>query len=137
MWCGATRRFRRRGRWTITSPACVTNWNATRTSPAGLSPFTVWDINWRCEMRAKQIIRGNFMNSKIWTFVLTLVVVSAAPAATNELGGDLQKGLFAEEVDHDFNAAITNYQALVVRYEQERQVAATAVFRLGECYRKL
>src|SRR5204862_8046270 len=31
----------------------------------------------------------------------------------------------------------TNYQALIARFDQNRQLAATAVFRLGECYRKL
>jgi ankyrin repeat protein len=57
--------------------------------------------------------------------------------ATNDLTSALQKGLFEEEANRNLDAAISNYQSLAEQFDQDRQVAATAIFRLGECYRKL
>jgi ankyrin repeat protein len=58
-------------------------------------------------------------------------------AATNDLTAALQKGLFEEEANRNLDAAVSNYQALAAQFDKDRQVAATAIFRLGECYRKL
>jgi cytohesin len=58
-------------------------------------------------------------------------------AATNDLTTALQKGLFEEEANHNLDAAISNYQALATQFDRDRQIAATAIFRLGECYHKL
>jgi ankyrin repeat protein len=58
-------------------------------------------------------------------------------AATNDLTAALQKGLFEEEANRNLDAAISNYQSLAAQFDKDRQVAATAIFRLGECYRKL
>jgi ankyrin repeat protein len=71
-----------------------------------------------------------------WT-ALTLALATAASAATNDLTGLLQKGLFEEEANRDLPAAIANYQSLANAFDKDRQLAATAIFRLGECYRKL
>jgi ankyrin repeat protein len=57
-------------------------------------------------------------------------------AATNDLTALLQKGLFEEEANHNLAAAIRNYQTAIDGFDQDRQLAATAVFRLGECLRK-
>jgi ankyrin repeat protein len=62
------------------------------------------------------------------------MVLSAA--TTNELSLALQKGLFEEEANHDLEAAIKSYQGIVSQSDKERKLVATAVFRLGECYRK-
>ncbi len=70
----------------------------------------------------------------ISAFVFALV---AAHAATNDLTGLLQKGLFEEEANRDLDAAISNYQTLAGQFDKDRQIAGTAIFRLGECYRKL
>ena len=61
----------------------------------------------------------------------------SAFAATNDLTAALQKGLFEEEANRNLDAAISNYQALAMQFDRDRQIAATAIFRLGECYRKL
>ncbi len=61
----------------------------------------------------------------------------AAPAATNDLTSLLQQGLFEEEANRNLAAAVADYQALAAQFGKDRQIAATAVFRLGECYRKL
>ena len=69
---------------------------------------------------------------------LTLLgLANAATAATNDIGALLQKGLFEEEATHHLDAAIRAYQAVVVQTDQDHQFAATAVYHLAECYRKL
>jgi hypothetical protein len=76
---------------------------------------------------------------KIKTFILAaaLMASSFAHAATNDLTGLLQQGLFEEEANRNLDAAIANYQTLASAFDKDRQLAATAIFRLGECYRKL
>ena len=75
------------------------------------------------------------------TASLLLCVFALMPlglrAATNDLTAALQKGLFEEEANRNLDAAISNYQSLATQFDQDRQIAATAIFRLGECYRKL
>jgi ankyrin repeat protein len=56
-------------------------------------------------------------------------------AQTNNLTALLQQGLFEEQADRNLDAAISNYQSLATEFDQDRQVGATAIFRLGECYR--
>ena len=58
-------------------------------------------------------------------------------AQTNDLSAALRQGLFEEEANRNLDAAVSNYQALATQFDQDRQLAATAIFRLGECYRKL
>jgi len=73
-------------------------------------------------------------------FLLAAILLATAlrlPAATNDLTARLQQGLYDEAASRDLNAAIADYQALAAQFDQDRQVAATAIYRLGECYRKL
>ena len=77
-------------------------------------------------MKTKYLIAGIFLS-----------VVTLAHGVTNDLNAALQRGLFEEEGNRDYNAAIAAYQSLAAQFDQSRQVAATAIFRLGECYRKL
>jgi ankyrin repeat protein len=77
------------------------------------------------------------MKLKTWMLAMTVVFTAMARGATNDLTGLLQKGLFEEEANRDLSAAIANYQSLASDFDQDRQLAATAIFRLGECYRKL
>lgn len=62
--------------------------------------------------------------------------LTAASAATNDLASTLQRGLFEEEANQNLAAAIQAYQSVVAQFDKDRRLAATAVFRLGECYRK-
>ena len=74
-----------------------------------------------------------------WTMGLVavfLLVPFGAFAATDDLSTTLSKGLFEEEANHNLGAAIQVYQSLIDRFDTDRKLAATAVFRLGECYRK-
>lgn len=68
--------------------------------------------------------------------LLCLFAGHFALAGTNDPTTALQKGLFEEEANHDLNAAIQEYQVVITRFDQDRKIAATAIFRLGECYRK-
>src|ERR1041384_3288053 len=68
--------------------------------------------------------------------VMALVLVSNAGAA-EVLTEKLQRGLFEEEANHNLDAAIKEYQSVLSQSDEQRKGAATALFRLGECYRKL
>ena len=77
------------------------------------------------------------MKIKFSLFAIILALATWARGATNDLTSLLQKGLFEEEANRDLSAAIANYQSLASAFDKDRQIAATAIFRLGECYRKL
>ncbi len=68
--------------------------------------------------------------------VVLMFVATLARAATNDLSGLLQKGLFEEEANRNLDAASAAYQTLVTQFDKDRQIGATAIFRLGEVYRK-
>src|SRR5947207_15868469 len=73
------------------------------------------------------------------TFAAMGIVLSWADtmaAATNDLASALQKGLFEEEANHNYAAAISAYESVISRFDDNRKLAATAIFRLGEIYRK-
>jgi tetratricopeptide (TPR) repeat protein len=48
----------------------------------------------------------------------------------------LRKGIVEEDVNRNLDAAVQNYQSVVAQYDEDRKSAATALFRLAECYRK-
>jgi ankyrin repeat protein len=77
-------------------------------------------------------------NKWIWGVLAILLGVGmgTAGAATNEVSALLQQGLFEEEANQNLDAAIQAYQAVIAQTDKNRQFAATAIFRLGECYRK-
>jgi ankyrin repeat protein len=78
------------------------------------------------------------MKMKFTLTVLALLAASGlAAAATNDLTTLLQRGLFEEEANHQLDAAIGDYKEAIEHFDHQRQLAATAIFRLGECYRKL
>ena len=76
----------------------------------------------------------------LWLCLLLLAALtfSASPAraATNDLTTALQRGLFEEEANQNLGAAILAYQSVAGQFDKDRRLAATAIFRLGECYRK-
>ena len=44
--------------------------------------------------------------------------------------------MFEEEANQNLGAAIQAYQTVASQFDKDRKLAATAIFRLGECYRK-
>ncbi len=78
----------------------------------------------------------NVMNTKALLATLVLAASGLARAATNDPQATLERGLFEEEANHNLPAAIQAYEAVVAQFDNDRKLAATAVFRLGECYRR-
>ena len=74
------------------------------------------------------------MKIKLCVLIFALTAALASAQTTN-LTTLLQQGLFEEQASRNLPAAISNYQALAAQFDQDRQLAATAVFRIGECYR--
>ena len=85
--------------------------------------------------RPRQLNRARPVAAILLATLLSAAIF-AASAATNDATAALQKGLFEEEANHNLGAAIQAYQSVVVQFDKDRKLAATAVFRLGECYRK-
>ncbi|MBI1841525.1 MAG: ankyrin repeat domain-containing protein [Verrucomicrobia bacterium] len=70
----------------------------------------------------------------LWLVVILLPLRAFTADALVDL---LQKGLMEEEAQRDLPAAIRTYRELIEKIDNQRRLAATAVFRLGESYRKL
>ncbi|HYV29259.1 MAG TPA: ankyrin repeat domain-containing protein, partial [Candidatus Eisenbacteria bacterium] len=74
------------------------------------------------------------------TLVFVALIWLAMPralSAADDIKAALQQGLLEEEGNHNLAAAIQAYQAAITQFDKDRQLAASAIFRLGECYRKL
>src|SRR5438093_967538 len=83
-------------------------------------------IEERFAMKTKSIVQ----------FVVLLSASARLAGAADNPNEALQKGLLEEEANHNLDAAIQAYQSVVDQFGDQRKIAATAVFRLGECYRK-
>jgi hypothetical protein len=68
--------------------------------------------------------------------VAMLVGAAALVGAQERTADQLKKGILLEEADQNAEKAIQAYKAIVARYDEDRKVAATALYRLAECYRK-
>ena len=71
--------------------------------------------------------------------VLAIALLATATgwcAAQDRMADALRKGIVEEDTNRNLNAAIQSYQAVLAQYDEDRKSAATAVFRLAECYRK-
>jgi tetratricopeptide (TPR) repeat protein len=71
--------------------------------------------------------------------LLALAFITLAPQcpAQDQLGDMLRKAIVEEDVNHNLDAAIKQYRAIIERNSGDRATAATALFRLAECNRKL
>jgi tetratricopeptide (TPR) repeat protein len=74
------------------------------------------------------------MKTKLCVLIF-LLAAALARAQTNSLTALLQQGLFEEQANRNLDAAIADYSSLATQFDKDRQLASTAVFRLGECYR--
>jgi tetratricopeptide (TPR) repeat protein len=73
---------------------------------------------------------------KTAVFTVFLVCSAAFAMAQERLADQLRKGIVQEEANQNLEKAIQAYQAIVAQFDQDRKAAATALFRLAECYRK-
>ena len=81
--------------------------------------------------------RQNTSMKRIFIIVAGALVLAVTPLrSADALTEALQKGLFEEEANQNLDAAIKAYQDVLSRADEQRRVAATALFRLAECYRK-
>jgi ankyrin repeat protein len=93
--------------------------------------FSVFDLRFLlCDS-----LRSLRLFVKIFLFVLTACSITHA-ATTNDITSLVQRGLFEEEANHNLDAAMQAYQSAVSLHDKDRKLAATAIFRLGECARK-
>lgn len=74
---------------------------------------------------------------KTTLMVAMLALVAATAAAQDQLADRLRKGIVEEETGKNLEKAIHLYEGILADYDQERKTAATALFRLAECYRKV
>jgi ankyrin repeat protein len=65
-----------------------------------------------------------------------LVSMQICMAETNDITALIQRGLFEEEANHNLQAAMEAYQTAIAEHDKDRKLIATAIFRMGECYRK-
>ncbi len=81
------------------------------------------------------------MKTLPFPLLLLLLILCAAPAgplrAEDEIEKAFRDALYAEEVKGDTEAALKAYQEVGQKFETQRDMAATALFRQGECLRKL
>lgn len=78
------------------------------------------------------------LNSReIMKTAFILILAAGQLMAADPVSEALQKALFEEEANHNLDAAIKAYQSVIDQTAEQRKFTATAVFRLGECYRKL
>ncbi|MBX3747122.1 MAG: ankyrin repeat domain-containing protein [Verrucomicrobiae bacterium] len=71
-------------------------------------------------------------------FLVGILFAGVVPGrAAEPLDQAFQSALVAEEVRRDLNAAVRGYEAVIAQVDAQRAIAATAVFRLAECFRKL
>lgn len=74
------------------------------------------------------------MNSALRLLLLSLMLTRGLADAVQD---QFQKALFEEEANQNLTNAISAYQDVIETAEAQRRYGATALFRLGECYRKL
>jgi tetratricopeptide (TPR) repeat protein len=68
--------------------------------------------------------------------VVMIVGAAAAAGAQDRLADQLKKGIVQEEASQNPDKAMQAYKAIVAQFDEDRKVAATALYRLAECYRK-
>jgi tetratricopeptide (TPR) repeat protein len=71
----------------------------------------------------------------LWTVAMLLGAATLA-GAQDRLADQLKDGIVREEANQDTEKAIETYRAIVAQYDEDRKAAATALYRLAECYRK-
>ena len=70
-------------------------------------------------------------------FAYTALLIFAGLAVAQDKTVDqLRAGIVEEDVNRNLDKAVEAYQAVLKQFDETRKTAATAAFRLAECYRK-
>ncbi len=70
------------------------------------------------------------------TVLAIMLACAAAGVAQEHMADTLRNGILEEDSKQRPAIAIQQYQAVLTQYAEARQTAATALFRMAECYRK-
>jgi tetratricopeptide (TPR) repeat protein len=73
---------------------------------------------------------------RLKTIIAMLLACAATGYAQEHMADTLRSGIIAEDSKQDTRAAIQQYNAVLKQYAEARETAATALFRMAECYRK-
>jgi len=65
-----------------------------------------------------------------------MLTCAATGFAQEHMADTLRNGILEEDSKQSPGAAIQQYQAVMTQFAEARQTAATALFRMAECYRK-
>ena len=68
--------------------------------------------------------------------LLFLICMAQIAFAQNDMADLLRKAIVEEEANQDLGKAMAAYNDILMQYEEHRVTAATALFRLADCYRK-
>lgn len=66
-----------------------------------------------------------------------VALLTFSVSAADPITETFQKGLYQEEVANNLESAIQAYSSVLAKLDEQRRLAATAAFRLGESYRRL
>ncbi len=66
-----------------------------------------------------------------------LLAMPSIAAAQEKLADQLRKAIVEEELNQKLEKAIAAYAKILAQYDEDRKVAATALFHFAECCRKL
>jgi ankyrin repeat protein len=77
------------------------------------------------------------MNTRTAVCLLLILLTIERVRAADNVNATFQRALIEEEANRNLTNAIAAYEEVVRHLDDQRRLAATAVFRLGECYRKL
>jgi tetratricopeptide (TPR) repeat protein len=70
------------------------------------------------------------------TVMAIMLTCAATGFAQEHMADTLRNGILEEDSKQSPGAAIQQYQAVMTQFAEARQTAATALFRMAECYRK-
>jgi hypothetical protein len=73
---------------------------------------------------------------RIKTVIAIMLACTAAGFAQEHMADSLRNGILEEDSKQRPAVAIQQYQAVLTQFAEARQTAATALFRMAECYRK-
>jgi|GEM_PF-2432027 len=90
-------------------------------------------------MKANYFLLGTVVVRSVAVWMLAGPVVAGPVVAADRdaVTQAMQEALYAEEVKGDVASALKAYEAVTARFEEQRDLASTALFRQGECWRKL
>jgi tetratricopeptide (TPR) repeat protein len=89
-----------------------------------------------CGDELRQTANRGFIEMRFRTVIAIMLACGATGFAQEHMADTLRNGILEEDSKQNPRAAIQQYQAVMTQFAEARQTAATALFRIAECYRK-